>query len=321
VPIPTPDAVGAPLSYDEHGSLVPSGAAAHHVRSVRCRTCGGTTELAAKEAAGRCVFCKTPFVDAPSERDVLRPHGVLPFAIERAKASETVATWIGSRRFAPRALAREASVERINGVYVSAWRINAKTATDYAGERGVRRTRHRTVSDGSGGTKTETETVTDWYPVSGHVALDQDDVDVVAGKGLEDDLASSLEGSLRSQHRAFRDEYLYGFSAESYDVPLPTALDTAKGKMASKIDRVIKDEIGGDEQRVQSQRTSYSAVTFWLLLLPAWVIAYQYRGKAYQVVIDGYAGGIKGKRPFSPAKIIAAVVIVVALIVALIIVL
>ena len=56
-----------------------------------------------------------------------------------------------------------------------------------------------------------------------------------------------------------------------------------------------------------------------LLLVPAWLVAYRFQGKAFQVVMDGRSGKIKGKRPFSVVKIVALIVILVALIVAIVV--
>ena len=56
-----------------------------------------------------------------------------------------------------------------------------------------------------------------------------------------------------------------------------------------------------------------------LLLIPAWIVAYQFKGKAFQLIIDGHGGDIKGKRPFSAAKIVALVALAIILIVVIVV--
>ena len=82
--------------------------------------------------------------------------------------------------------------------------------------------------------------------------------------------------------------------------------------MEPTIHRLICRDIGGDHQRVDSQRTRYSAVTFKPLLLPVWVAAYRYREKTYQIVVNGRTGRVAGDRPWSGWKIAGQVALLVA---------
>ena len=67
-------------------------------------------------------------------------------------------------------------------------------------------------------------------------------------------------------------------------------------------------DIGGDRQRVQNIQTSYNSRTFRHVLLPVWISAYQYGGKTYRFLVNGQTGLVKGERPWSVVKIVAAVI-------------
>ncbi len=69
----------------------------------------------------------------------------------------------------------------------------------------------------------------------------------------------------------------------------------------------VKRDIGGDRQRVHSVNTRYHEVTFKHILLPVWLAAFRYRGKPYQVLINGQTGEVEGERPYSWLKITLAV--------------
>ena len=71
-------------------------------------------------------------------------------------------------------------------------------------------------------------------------------------------------------------------------------------------------DIGGDEQRVDEMKTSWSALTFKLLLLPAWVAAYRYDNKSWRVLVNARSGEVQGERPWSKWKIAMLVIAIAA---------
>ena len=47
------------------------------------------------------------------------------------------------------------------------------------------------------------------------------------------------------------------------------------------------------------------------VLVPVWVLAFNYRTKVYQVLVNGYSGTIAGDYPLSPWKIFLLIVVIV----------
>ena len=60
--------------------------------------------------------------------------------------------------------------------------------------------------------------------------------------------------------------------------------------------------------------SAFDAVTYKYVLLPTWSLAYRYNEKTYHVVVNGATGEVQGERPWSVAKIAAAVISAVVLI-------
>jgi hypothetical protein len=79
-------------------------------------------------------------------------------------------------------------------------------------------------------------------------------------------------------------------------------------------------QVPGDTHRNLNVSSDYSGQTFKHVLVPVWVLAYNYGAKAYQVVVNGYTGAMAGKHPLSWIKITLAIlaVLLVILIVALV---
>ena len=53
----------------------------------------------------------------------------------------------------------------------------------------------------------------------------------------------------------------------------------------------------------------FSDITFKHVLLPIWLASYRWQGKVYQVSVNGRTGEVTGDRPYSPWKIVFAVLL------------
>ena len=62
----------------------------------------------------------------------------------------------------------------------------------------------------------------------------------------------------------------------------------------------------GDTQRNLQVDANYSGQTFKHILVPVWLLSYDYGRRAFQVVINGYTGTIAGRYPKSWIKITLA---------------
>jgi len=89
--------------------------------------------------------------------------------------------------------------------------------------------------------------------------------------------------------------------------------------MDGQIRRLVRRDIGGDEQRISSVSTRHDDVTFKHVLLPVWISAYRYGDKVYRFLINGRTGEVQGQRPWSVWKIVLVVLgtVIVAGLVAL----
>ena len=102
--------------------------------------------------------------------------------------------------------------------------------------------------------------------------------------------------------------------AQRYQVELGEGFEKAKAIMTSRIESAVEDDIGGDEQRVQSVDTRWSALTFKHLLLPVWIGAYRFQDKVFQVTVNARTGEVQGERPYSTVKIVLAVLLALAIV-------
>jgi hypothetical protein len=96
---------------------------------------------------------------------------------------------------------------------------------------------------------------------------------------------------------------LAGFVSRTYDVELEDGFTLAHKVIDAALAEDVRARIGGDEQRVDNIRTQFGAITFKHVLLPVWMLAYRYRDRTYQVLVNACTGQVDGERPYSAWKI------------------
>ena len=298
------------LDYRTAIQLAKGNEAAIDAQIVECPQCGAQTRFDPNVVASACAFCVTPMVSAKAHTGrQIRPSAIVPFKLETAAAQDFFRQWIGGRWFAPNALKKTVNqVEGVRGVYLPCWTFDAETSSRYEGQRGMHRQVQERVSDGKGGTITQTRIVTDWYYTNGDVDVAFNDTLVLASSSIPEHLADVLANWDVSHLVPFTDDFVAGFTVEAYQLALEPAFGKAQEIFRPQIERAAERDIGGDEQRVTSVETQYGNVAFKHILLPVWICSYKFANKSWRVVVNGQTGAVKGDRPWSPWKIGLAVV-------------
>lgn len=284
---------------------------------TRCTGCGAMVLLEEKVVTDRCPFCGTHLENKPvAVVGMIAPECILPFRKDLRDAREAFTEWLSSLWFAPSELTKVATLGQLTGVYVPYWTYDTMTYTFYDGERGDNYTDWvtETYRDQQGNMQTRQVAVTRvaWTSVSGEVQHFFDDVLVCGSKSLPQSLIDSIEPWELAKLDGFQPAYLSGFKTERYAVGLKEGFQVAKSLIASTIDQLVRQDIGGDHQRVHDQKTKHSAITFKHLLLPMWIAVYRYHDRTFQILVNGTSGKVAGKRPWSTMKIVRLVVLIVA---------
>lgn len=312
----SPDLVELPLATGlrlDAGSEI-----AAEIRTLSCPNCGARIEMSGEVHATACPFCATPVVTDTGPVRQIKPQGVVPFLLTEDEARAAMENWLGRLWFAPSGLLAYARRGRkMRGIYSPYWTFDARTMSDYVGQRGdaYYQTVHVTQQvDGRPKRVARQVRKIRWRRVSGRVARDFNDVLVLAATSLPRRFTDGLTPWDLSHLRTYRPDYLSGFEAEGYTIPLAEGHAVARQEMAGVIMADARRDIGGDEQRVDQIHTEHGDETFKHVLLPVWSAAYKYNGKSYRFLVNGQNGRVQGDRPWSAWKIAAAVI---ALLVAL----
>lgn len=286
-------------------------------KSVRCNGCGAETVITGQSA--HCAFCGSPMVVAVETTEaIFVPESLLPFKVEAQKAKAQFDAWVGSRWFAPADLKKRARADGMDGVYLPYWTYDSRTSTRYTGKRGEHYYVTETYKDAEGKTQTRQVQKTRWYPASGTVKVDFDDVLVCASTSLPKKLVEGLEPWDLKDLRPYDPAFLSGFVTERYKVDLETGFERAEERMEPEIEAAIRRDIGGDTQAITSMNVRHQGVTFKHCLLPLWISSFRYGDKIFRFVVNARTGAVSGERPYSAAKITLFVIFLIAVVVGIV---
>ncbi len=314
---------GAALSRRD-GASVASGDAhgfGVDVRTTECQTCGARVSFAGVDIATRCDFCgSTQVLEQASNRHLIRPESLVPFAVDAAAAGQLFRRWLAGLWFRPGDLKKRATLGEIAGVYVPYWTFDAAAESRWQAEAGHRYVTTEVVRRVVQGKEQLVEQQVQkirWEPAAGHRADRYDDVLVVASRGLPKRIADGLRTFDTQRLQPYDPRFLAGWRAEEYAVGLEDGWREAEGRVRREQEARCARDVPGDTHRGLRVETRLGGRTYKHVLLPLWIATYRYGEKPYRFLVNGQTGEVKGEAPWSWPKILLALVAVVALALAL----
>ncbi len=111
--------------------------------------------------------------------------------------------------------------------------------------------------------------------------------------------------------------YVSGWVVEQYQIDLVAAAAHSREAMDAKLRQLCAQQVPGDTHRNLHVEADYSQQTFKHVLLPVWLLTYQYGARSFQVLANGFTGTVGGNYPKSGIKI--AILVLAILIVMLLV--
>jgi DNA-directed RNA polymerase subunit RPC12/RpoP len=279
--------------------------------TVDCSECGAQVTTEPNVSAQQCAFCGSDIIATAHSSKHIKPKSLLPFKVTRKEGQTSFGDWMGGLWFAPNSLKEMARQDgKLSGMYVPYWTYDSDTKSYYTGQRGEYyyvTISYTTRENGKTVHRTRQERRTRWYSASGTVWESFDDVLILASKSLPRKYTEKLEPWDLDNLVPYKDEYLTGFKAESYQIDLADGFGYSAKIMDVHIRHLVERDIGGDVQRIHSVKTQHDNVTFKHVLLPIWISAYRYKEKVYRFLVNARTGEVQGERPWSVMKIALAV--------------
>ncbi len=271
------------------------------VQVLRCKGCGAATAYDIKHQAPSCTFCDSVMEVETLEDPQEQSEGYLPFTIGQDEARKAMRHWLSSLGwFRPSDLTTSARLEQLKPLWWVGWVFDAESNVSWA-------------ADSNAGSRRSA-----WAPHSGQVSMTFDDILVSASRGLSNAEVSAIGSgfnlaTIREQPEGAQDATIEQFELQR---------SQARQQIIEAIQSIAAQRVESEHIPGSSFRKTHVSVVLRKLItrrisLPAWILAYRYKGRLYRMVICGQdASCVTGSAPYSVAKImLVATCVVVALIV------
>lgn len=273
--------------------------------SVQCKSCQAITLFDATRVAQRCDFCGSPaIVPYEKTRNTIVPESLLPFRVGEPQVRESMRRWYGDRWFAPNRLKKAALTDTVHGIYIPFWTFDARVHAQWTAEAG--HYYYETVRRGGG---TERVRKIRWEPAAGELDQMFDDELVPATQGVHPKLLATVQAFPTSELKPYDPGYVSGWVVEQYRIDLVAAAARARTVMDAKVQAACASAVPGDTHRNLHVDSTYAQQTFKHVLLPVWLLSYNYGRRRFQVVVNGVTGAIAGERPWSWVKILGVILL------------
>ncbi|HZR20026.1 MAG TPA: zinc ribbon domain-containing protein [Verrucomicrobiae bacterium] len=281
---------------------------------VKCQSCQAISVFDPQRVGQRCDFCgSSALVPYEELKEAFRPESLLPLKVSETQVRDAIRRWYGTRWFAPNRLKRAALTDTVKGLYIPYWTFDAQVHADWSAESGYYYYESETYRDSNGELKTRQVQKIRWQPSSGQLDHFFDDELVPASKGVQPDMLRRIEPFPTKELAPYQPAFLSGWVVERYQIDLGTAAHTARQEMDAELRQMCAAQVPGDTHRNLQVQADYSGQTFKHILVPIWLLTYNYGASNFQVVINGYTAAIAGKYPKSWIKITLAVLTVLAI--------
>jgi len=281
--------------------------------SVRCQSCQAISVFDAERVSQRCDFCgSNALVPYEEIKEAFRPESLLPMKVSETAVRDSIRKWYGSRWFAPNKLKSSALTDTVRGLYIPYWTFDAQVHADWDAESGYYYYVTETYRDANGHTKTRQVRKIRWQHSSGSVDHFFDDELICASRGVNPQMLRKVEPFPTEALVGYKSGFLAGWVVERYQIDLIKAAETARQQMNEKIIRMCASRVPGDTHRNLQVRPDYSGQTFKHILVPIWLLTYNFGARSFQVLVNGFTGATAGTYPKSWIKITLTVMVVLA---------
>ncbi len=264
-------------------------------REIACDSCGAILVTDENTSATFCAFCGSHSLITRRLTREFRPDMVLPFKVTKEQAKAKFLEWAKGCRYAPNDFTSAKNVEKITGLYVPFWLIDAKCHAVGVG------TGYKVEKKGY-------EMMRAQYSVERDTTFYVKRVPFDGSKAISDRLMEAIEPFDMSELKTYSDDYIPGFYAERFDLTAMDMADRIESRLSGYA-RNVAETVNAPYEDLRLRVGSSYVEDYRQLyaLLPIWFLNYRYEGLNYSFAINGQTGEAAGDIPYSKYKKIFAV--------------
>jgi DNA-directed RNA polymerase subunit RPC12/RpoP len=269
----------------------------HEVNEYQCTSCGAAIVTDPETSATTCSFCGSAVVLIDRVSGQFAPVMVIPFSITKETAMKAFKKWCRNGLLTPGGFMTADRIAGITGMYVPFWLYELHNRIEVRGLG----TRVRTYRQGD-----YQVTETQHFSIYRKIRLNYVRLPIDASEKMNDELMDKLEPFPYEQLKTFKTPYLAGYIAEKYSFNDEQLFPRAKEKTSSYIDSYIASTVSGYTSVAYTDKqidTSMKQADY--VLLPVWMVRYNYNQSEYTFAMNGQTGKVVGKPPISKMKVAA----------------
>lgn len=265
-----------------------------NLQQYTCKSCGAEVVTDETTSSTFCFYCHNPVILTKKLQGDFKPKKMIPFTVDKEKAKESFLKWAGDKKLVPEDFTSSSQLEKITGVYLPYWWVDAKAEINFVGE--GRKVRVYRVGDIE-------HTETKKYKIVRKGKMDINNIPEFAFTKIKKALINGILPYRDSEAIDFSMPYLSGFFAEQYDIPK----EKVQPKIDGEINKYFSNMVNGtvsEFNHVSSRKNAFkSRGNDWnYTLLPAWILTYNYNGKIYVYAVNGQTGKAYGELPLSTSR-------------------
>lgn len=265
-------------------------------REIVCDSCGAILVTDENTSATECAFCGSPALVIRRLTREFRPDKIIPFTVTKDEAKDLFLSWAKKCKYAPNDFTSEEHVNKIKGLYVPFWLIDAKCHAVALGSA-------FNVAD------TPDAPVRVMHSIKRNVTFNVSKVPFDGSRAISDRLMEAIEPFDHSKLRDYSDDYIPGFYAERYDMTALEMADRIESRLSGYARQVARDiDTGYDTAELKVGSSYVEDYSQLYALLPVWFLNYRYEGINYSFAINGQTGEAAGDIPYSRMKKFLAIV-------------
>ncbi|MBS4173157.1 TFIIB-type zinc ribbon-containing protein [Bacillus sp. FJAT-49736] len=264
-------------------------------KEYHCENCGAVLITEAETVATTCSFCGSGVVIADRLSGSLAPAKVIPFTISKEEAINAFKKWCRKGLLTPKGFMNADRIKSMTGMYVPFWLFDLNNKVKVS----AMCTKVRTYTRGD-----YIYTETSYYEAFRDINLDYCKIPVDASEKMNDELMDKLEPYPYDQLKDFKTPYLAGYIAEKYNYTDKDLFPRAKDKVKEYVDSYIHSTLSGyDTIHFNDKKIATNSVKSSYVLLPVWMISYDYNHSEHTFAMNGETGKVVGKPPISTGKV------------------
>jgi len=266
--------------------------AQHH---LSCKDCGAASLWPIGQRALRCPYCgSNQLVESQETTNLVDPQAIGLMEIDENKAIQLAKDWLGKGWFSPDDLSTYASARKtaLHPAYYPFWTFDGTLELSWRCE----------VNEGSDNNPR-------WISRTGVEYEMFDNMLIPGNKNITPKELEKIAPFKLKEVLEFKPDFLAGWPALTYDIPLAKATLSARESVVRKVRRTLHRRVMPHRQKRNLTPGSHkwSGMTFKHVLLPLWVGTYQYQGQDYSIMINGQTGKASGEKPRDTIKTIAII--------------